>query len=175
MPNSIEDLARYLHKQQLAEVEKWGLFYPFVGIIERCSYCIKRSWNQFVWVYQRIIRKHHTSDNDLHCLDLHISRILLPKLETFRIHIADVTQHDKKEDWLNILDEIIYAFKWNIHANWQKNPTKERDFYLYHFGMDDQNLDYMNYFDSEIVKIAAKRAQKGFELFGKYFTHLWNF
>jgi hypothetical protein len=75
--------------------------------------------------------------------------------------------------WLNVLDEIIYAFRWNIYANWEKNPKKERDFYLYYFGEDAPKPDYFHYDYSELAKRAAVRAQKGFELFGKHFTGLW--
>jgi len=175
MTNSIEELVNYLHKQQITKAEKWGLLYPIINILEHCSYHIRKTINQIVWSYQRIVRKHHASDNDLHCLDLHISKIVLPKLETFKIKVINDSSHNKKEAWLNILDEIIYAFRWNIYANWQRNSKKERIFYLNHFHEDDSNLDYFHYYDSVLVKKAAERAQNGFELFGKYFTSLWNY
>lgn len=143
--------------------------------LELFIYRFKKLREETVWAFQRITRKHHASDIDLYSLDFHIAKILLPKLEAFRNQGLHVSPTGEIETWLNILDEIIYAFKWNIYANWETNPKRERDFYRRCFGIDDPHLDYRHYYDSEIVEKAAERAQKGFELFGKYFTYLWNY
>jgi len=172
--NTLEELRRYFYKE-IVEEKKWGIFYPLKFKLELFISRIKMIKLKIVWAFQRFIRKHHASDIDLYKLDLHISKILLSKLVAFRNQSLHVSPTGKIETWLNILDEIIFAFKWNIYANWEKNPKKERDFYLRYFGIDDPNLDYWHYYDSEIVKKAATKAQKGFELFGKYFTCLWNY
>ena len=172
--NSLEELKSYFNKE-IVEEEKWGIFYLFIFKLKLFVSCIKMLKIKIIWAFQRIIRKHHTSDIDLNRLDLHISKMILPKLVAFRNQSLHFSPTGKIETWLKILDEIIFAFKWNIYANWEKNPKKERDFYLRYFGNDDPNLDYWNYYDSEIVKKAEIRAQKGFELFGKYFTCLWNY
>lgn len=173
--NSLEELRRYFYKEIAEEEEKWGIFYPLIFKLELFISRIKMLKKKTVWAFQRIIRKHHASDVDLYRLDFHIAKMLLSKLEAFRNQSLHISPTGEIETWLNILDEIIYAFKWNIYANWERNPQKERDFYLSYFGIDDPNLDYLYYYDSEIVKNAAIRAQKGFELFGKYFTSLWNY
>ena len=79
---------------------------------------------KILWTIQRIVRKHHASDIDLCNLDLHIAKILLPKLEAFRNQDLHDSPTGDMESWLKILDEIIYAFRWNIYANWERNPGK---------------------------------------------------
>jgi len=170
---SLEELRRYFYKE-IVEEEKWGVFYPLKIELVLFICRIKKLTKNIVWAFQRIIRKHHASDIDLYRLDLHISKLILPKLVAFRNQSLHFSPTGEIETWLNILDEIIFAFKWNTYANWERNPEKENDFYLRSFGIDDPDLDYWHYYDSEIVKKAAARAQKGFELFGKYFTCLWN-
>jgi hypothetical protein len=93
-------------------------------------------------------------------------------LEAFRNQDLHTCPTGDMKTWYSILDEIIYAFKWNIFAYWEKNPFKENDFYLKYFGEDEPNLSYLNYHDSELVKRAAARAQRGFKLFGQYFICL---
>jgi len=170
---SLEELRRYFYKE-IAEEEKWGVFYILKIELVLFICRIKKLTKNIVWIFQRIARKHHASDVDLYRLDLHISKILLSKLEAFRKHNLHVSPTGKIETWLIILDEIIFAFKWNIYINWGRNLQKEKNFYIHYFGINDTDLDYWLYSDSEIVKKAAARAQKGFELFGKYFTCLWN-
>ncbi|MDR0286941.1 MAG: hypothetical protein LBI03_04430 [Clostridiales bacterium] len=172
--NTIEELEKYFHEEILEE-NKWGIFYPILLSFELFICRIRKLKKEIVWVFQRTVKKHHLSDIEIQNLDFHIAKILLPKLVEFRNQKLHIFPTTKLETWLNILDEIIYAFEWNIYANWEKNPIKERAFYLRYFEIDDQNLDYFHYYDSEIVKKAATRAYKGFELFGKYFTCLWNY
>lgn len=57
------------------------------------------------------------------------------------------------EAWLYVLNEMIYAFD----PEWDKK---------YGFGSD--SYTYANYNEH------AKRQQKGYELFGKYFSRIWN-
>jgi hypothetical protein len=169
----IEVVFEYFRQQRTTDEKKWGALYPLKIGLERLLRNIKELKNEICWILQRIVRKHHAADIDLWVLDFHITKILLPKLEAYRNKNLPSYSTDGMKTWLNVLDEIIYAFRWNIHANWEKNPKKERDFYLYYFGEDALKSDYFNYYDSELAKRAAVRAQKGFELFGKHFTGLW--
>lgn len=172
--HSFEEMEQYYQKLEMAEAKKWGVLYPLKISVERLIYWAGKYKKEIFWVFQRIIRKHHCADVDLWSLDLHISHIILPKLEAFRKQKLHVTPTGDLKTWHDILDEIIYAFRWNIYANWQRNPKKEREFYIYYFNEDDPNINYFRYFDSGLVIKAANRAQKGFELFGKYFTCLWD-
>jgi hypothetical protein len=196
--NSLEEMTEHFDKLIAKEQQEWGILYPIKFGVECLIYRSKKLKNEIIWTFQRITRKHHAADVDLWSLDFHIAKILLPKLEMFRnqrFHsypptfnspahcvLEEVTGIQDKhgntneglQNWYNILDEIIYAFRWNVYANWEKNTKKERAFYLHYFGQDIPNLDYHYYYGFELVKKAADRAQKGFELFGKYFTCLWD-
>ena len=172
--NSITDIEKYF-SEQTAEEKKWGILYPLIIGIELFPYRIKKIENRIVWAFQRAVRKNHAADVDLLRLDFHIAKLLLPKLEAFRNQRLHVSPTGDMGTWLNVLDEIIYAFKWNVYANWEKSPKRERDFYLCHLGEDEPALDFFHYDDSALVKKAADRAQRGFELFGKYFIWLWNY
>jgi hypothetical protein len=170
-----EEIYEYLSKLHAAkDKQKWGFLYlvkaSFLGFVD-----FAKIWkNRIAWTFQRLMRKYHASDIDLRQFDLHIARVLLPKLEAFRNQNLNVSPTKDMKEWFIILDEIIYALRWNIYANWERDTKRERAFYLRYFGQDVPNLDYLHYYDSELVKKAADRAQKGFELFGKYFTGLWD-
>jgi hypothetical protein len=196
--NSIEEMTEYFTQLTLMEQKEWGILYPIKSGFEYLIYQGKKWKDKVVWAFQRIVRKNHAADVDLWSLDFHIAKILLPKLEAFRNqkfhsyppafnspahYVLDEEKdtqdiHGKTNEglqtWLNILDEIIYAFRWNVYANWERDTKKERAFYLHYFEQDIPNLDYHHYYDSKLVKKAADRAQKGFELFGKYFICLWD-
>ena len=173
--NSLEELAKYLRLQQINDAKKWGKLYPFKIAFNPFKSRTKKIIMQVLFALQRLFRNHHCSNKDLRSLDLHIATILLPKLEAFRKQNLRTSPTGEMGSWLKTLDEIIYAFRWNIYANWEINPRRERNFYLYYFDEDDPDLNYFHYDDSVLVKKAAARAQKGFELFGKYFTGLYNY
>jgi len=88
------------------------------------------------------------------------------------------------EEWIAILDEILFAFeytivedddnrkafrfykKWgleNPHEKIEKNRTKT------HFYRDDYEL----YYNVKLAMKYGERRMKGFELFGKYLLGMW--
>jgi hypothetical protein len=123
--NSLEDVERYFYRE-IAEEKRWGLLYPIIIGIKLFVCRLLRIKEEIVWAFQRIARKHHASDFDFHCFDFHIAMTLLPKLEAFRKQDFHFCPNGEPEIWLNILDEITYAFRWNIYANWEKNPKKRK-------------------------------------------------
>jgi hypothetical protein len=174
--DSIEEAIEYCRQQEIADEKNWGLLYLIKIVVKRLMFNIMLFGNEVVWAFQRVVRKCHAADFDLSYIDYHITKVLLPKLEAFRKKSLPLSPaDDEMKTWLNMLDEIIYAFRWNLYANWEKNRKDENYFYRYYFAEDDSKLNNINYHDSELVKKAAARAQKGFELFGKYFTGLWHY
>src|SRR5215469_16596365 len=111
--NSIEDIERYL-SQEFTDEKKWGILYPLIIEVKLLGCRIRRLKRKAVWAFQRIVRKHHASDKDLQMLDLHVAKIILPKLEALRNQGLSHSPANEMEICINILDEIIYAFKWNI-------------------------------------------------------------
>jgi hypothetical protein len=156
---------------------------------------IKEWKKELVWAFQRVVRKHHAADIDLWDFSFYIANKLLPKLEAFRnqkfhsipstcnspVHcvLEETNKQDARgktdeglEAWLNILDEMIYAFRWEAYVSFGQDAKKEKEFYRNYFGQDISTLDDDCY--RELRRKAADRAQEGFELFGKYFTCLWD-
>jgi hypothetical protein len=107
--------------------------------------------------FQRLFRKSHASDGDLWNMDAHLARIILPKLSAFRAQNLQgyPEESGSMEAWLAILDEMIYAMQWKI-LEYQHDTT------------------LFKYSSIPSTPEEAERAQKGFELFGKYFNHLWD-
>jgi len=171
---SIKEMEQYFDQQIAVEKKKLGILYPLKLGTEWFIDFIKSLINNVIWIFQRIIRKHHTADIDLWNLDLYISKIFLPKLEAFRNQQLHVSPTADMETWLNILDEIIYSFRWNIYTSFESNPKKELNFYLKYFVEEDPNLKFNHEINSTLAIKANNRAQKGFELFGKYFDCLWD-
>jgi hypothetical protein len=190
--NSIEEMEEYFDQMEAKEKQKWGLLYPVKIGIRRFVYNIDELRKKIVWAFQRAVRKHHAADIDLWSFHYYIAKKILPKLEAFRnqkfhsipsvcnspVHCVlpeETDKQDKTNDglvaWLNLLDETIYAFSWDV-TRFGTNLQKEKEFYQNYFGEDVSSLDEDYY--SELRKKASDRAQEGFELFGKYFTCLWD-
>lgn len=138
------------------------------------------------WNYTRRKRtvKIHIDPYDIWDMEYTLSLIILPMLENLRknkIGSAIVDNEDvpeelrtlvnytdlpgtnsfaEKEDhlihkrWEYILDEMIFAFEFKVNH-------REEEFYR-EAG-----------FDIEGFKVVNARAQRGYELFGKYFQNLW--
>jgi hypothetical protein len=194
--NSIEEMNDHFDQLIAYEKRKWSILYPMKISIEHLIYWIPKLKNKAIWAVQRIVRKHRCADVDIWDMDNHISKILLPKLEAFRNQkhhsypsaynsaahcfleekTAKQDEPDKTDEgleaWLNILDEIIYAFQWNVYASLGSDVKKKNAFYLRYFKHDITTLDDAD--NTRLKHNAADRAQKGFELFGKYFTSLWD-
>ncbi|AEF80900.1 adenylate kinase [Leadbettera azotonutricia ZAS-9] len=107
--------------------------------------------------FQRLYRRSHAADIDLWNMDVHLARIILPKLNSFREQEFDGYPGElgSLEAWLAALDEMIYAMEWKIR-DYQGNTTP----FKLSFAPDTTEEE--------------ARAQRGFELFGRYFNWLWN-
>jgi len=90
---------------------------------------------------------------DVYCLDRYLAKKIIKPLRVFRNSTcAYPMTFDKFDDWIKVLDEIIWSFDFLLNDNELPKDVK--------FGSKKAN----KYF---------KRQQKGFELFGKYFLSLW--
>lgn len=91
---------------------------------------------------------------DIFCLNYHLAKRIIKPLKFFRANVYSFpTEFKKIEEWESIIDEMIFAFE---------------------FFLEDEyaNPKYENYNAKQMEKV-YDRAQKGFELFGKYYRDLW--
>lgn len=85
------------------------------------------------------------SDGDLWDLDVHLAKIILPRLIYFRKQpLMSYPIGLTEDEWLEILDKMIFAFATVVEGPWDVEPSDWDD------------------------------VQEGLDLFGKWFTHLWD-
>jgi len=76
---------------------------------------------------------------------------------------------EEEKAWVGVMDEIIFAMRWRLNG---KNGKNAEAFFREYYGVyvsyeDDEEKHY------EQISLAEKRTQKGFELFGRFFTSFW--
>lgn len=110
---------------------------------------------------KQIIRKGYC-DADLWSLNTSLAEYILPQLREFRNCTGGHPCSLKStEAWQAIIDKMIWAFDMLIQENdWPNWETKKKG------ETDNQWLRRLEAIREEM--------QKGFELFGKWFPHLWN-
>ncbi len=91
---------------------------------------------------------------DIYNLDNYLVKKILKPLKEFRRSLSVngggyPCELKSMEEWLDILDKMIWAFQFLIDGEDIENWTVEKDIE------------------------ASKKAQEGYELFGKYFRSLW--
>ena len=79
---------------------------------------------------------------------------------------------DEEKAWVKVMDEIIFAMRWCLEASGNEDSPNGVSFFNEYYGQhiayeDDKQKHYEQTSDAE------KRAQKGFEAFGKYFASFW--
>jgi hypothetical protein len=215
--------------------QPYGLFHSIPWRIRDMYYSIK-------YMTQRIFRPNHLSDIEWWNLDLTMAKWIYPRLKTFikkerhgypgifseynKNEWKSKEQYEKAiktgellgggpEAWDKILQEMIFAFEWEIYYK-NSNNEKQRDKFCKQWGIknphekrienkyidyiykslepgfagcasDDPELDKkepekylflrrcVRYYDAKYdIEIISPRAQKGFELFGKHFSNLWD-
>jgi len=124
--------------------------------------------------FQKIFRKSHISDDDLRSFDSFLIKRILPEIKAYRKQYLerDVPQgesDDEKKEWLAVIDEIIFSFRWRLEVDILFDPPKKIAFYKEYYGQyisfeDDKDKHFEQYADS------SRRASKSFELFGKFFV-----
>jgi len=130
-------------------------------ILERIKYQIKNFFLHIKWSLQKMFRKYHCSDLNLWNLDIHLAKIILPKLIAFRSmpRLGYPASLQDENEWEKILDEMIFAFKYTLADAEIKRKEFEKKY---------GEINKENYVKFE------KRSQKGLELFGLYFRNLWD-
>jgi hypothetical protein len=169
------------------------------NMFARFRICIETHFNDFKSfvgrTFHTIFRKSHISNYDLMDLDSYLAKRILPKIMAYRknylerevvevpdglfqegqaFHDVSLKLLEKEMDeevkaWIAVMDEIIFAMRWLLEA---RKGSKEIAFFKEYYGQyiayeDDKDKHF------EQTSAAEKRAQKGFELFGKFFTSFW--
>lgn len=98
------------------------------------------------WRKQR--KKRGFDDTELASLDTSLARHIYPRLLAFRDYTKSYPMGMTEEQWNEILDKMLFSFKIIMDEEYFDLPAE----------------------DTETHKIL----QQGFELFGKYYQHLWS-
>jgi len=170
-------------------------FASFLGFIDRH---FSRFTCFFRRTFQTIFRKSHISNYDLMDLHCYLAKRILPKIKAYRDNYLerevreippellsdDLVFHNtvrifldeeisnEENLWITVMNEIIFAMRWILEADIITDTPEKIAFFKEYYGRyiayeDDEQKHYEQTSDAE------KRAQKGFELFGKFFTRLW--
>lgn len=127
-------------------------------------------------------------DTELWNLDKTIAKYILPRLVEFRKVVNGYPpEFDKFEDWLDIIDQMIYAFDYIVNydkyddeldeslgIDWvgyykeRKRPDGNYDI-VHGKNYDQELLDKRR----EILEHENVKVQNGLDLFAKYFLQLW--
>src|SRR6056297_3434778 len=129
------------------KLDNWALDHV-PGPIYRIPRRIRDFSHEIKWFFQKIFRKHHTSDVELWNLHSRLAKIIYPKLKAFKAmkrmgYPGDFVEYDENawkskkeydkaiangklsgggpEKWEEILDEIIFAFEYLLHDEDEKN------------------------------------------------------
>ena len=98
---------------------------------------------------QKQLKKRGFDNSELWNLEFTIAKFVYPRLKEFRKINNGYPSNLSEKKWNEILDKMILAFK-----NISKDKVQET-------------------YDLKKLKKIHKETQKGLELFGKYFMHLW--
>lgn len=105
-------------------------------------------------------KQFHLTDSDLWDMDYALAELILPNLIRFKkvnthshplMHEEDLHGLDHAEAWKKALDDMIYSMQEAVN-----------------------DYDHEPFKDAAEMKAYGEKVQKGFELFGKYFCHLWD-
>lgn len=116
------------------------------------------------WAIQK--RKRGWSDLELWNLETTFAEYIVPRLKQFRdMTIGYPGQLDSIESWKAIIDEMIFGFEFYLK---QSDEYEKRVFSKKLVRTKEENDLAMASFETDV-----QRAQRGRELFGKWFEHLW--
>ena len=105
-------------------------------------------------------KQFHMTDSDLWDMDYALAELILPNLIRFKkinthshpiMHDEDLHGLEHSEAWKKALDDMIYSMQEAVN-----------------------DYDHERFNNSAEIKEYGEKVQKGFELFGKYFCHLWD-
>jgi hypothetical protein len=97
------------------------------------------------YMYQRWTRG--WDDSEMWSLDHSLAKLILPRLKRFQEVQGGYPASMENQEWKDIINEMVWAFQWYADGKqWGCEPTQAQD---------------------------EKRADKGLQLFAKYYGHLW--
>lgn len=94
--------------------------------------------------FQKQLETNGFCDSETWCLDIAISRFILPRLKRFKQVNIGFPGTMTPEQWDETLDKMIFAFEWNIKV--------------------EDDLDYKGEYE---------KYQEGMRLFAEHFRQLW--
>ena len=102
------------------------------------------------WAEQR--KERGFDDRELWDLDHTFASFILPRLKAFKTYTSGYPSVLTEKEWNHILKDMIYSFELVVAR--EEFPPIE--------------------YTEEQKKLWRKRKQRGLNLFGKYFSHLWD-
>lgn len=143
----------------------------------RIKYKLQSFPKEVKWFFQKLFRGY--SDVEIWNLETSLSRPILKKLKAFK----NSNRHGYPKDltpelWESILDEMINGFTFlyeegGITKEYQDFLNKKWDSKFNEIKVDVSLEEEGNKL-REINNKKCEDAQKGIELFGKYYTNLWD-
>ena len=131
---------------------------------EKVYYPIYRFFKWHVWYplrynFKYFLQRHFRGWSDEEAWDLshHVCQRFIKPLKHMRANLHGYPYRVGMKRWKEILDQIIWSFEYHLE-------DKEQNCY------DPKTKTC----DQERLKKELARCQKGFELFGKHFMHLWD-
>jgi len=150
----------------------------------------------FLWINKKNKRKTFVKIHkyDVWSLDHTLALIILPALKEYKNQMLESPSHPTTDeiknfnDWLNIINKMIWSFEHIVNDSWQDKyynwhktktwlPKPKRDEKPYDKALiigfyDEERIDGTP--DYKGLETKENEIRKGLELFGKYFTFLWN-
>jgi hypothetical protein len=119
---------------------------------------------------QRVFRKDHVSDDEVWGLNWALVKFMLPRLIRFRNKFNNpnppcCVPQCGKDEWMQILDKMIFAFRYDFKPTWANTAEYEMKLYKEYF-TDEVNED-------NLEDKCDERCNEGFTLFREYFCELW--
>jgi len=134
-------------------------------------------WRRYIYftcfcrrTFQTIFRKSHISNYDLMDLHRYIARRTLPKIIAYRDRYLEREVREIPHEWL--LEDIVFHNKACVYFDEELSEEE----ILWITAMNEiifamQHLCKTAEYEYDLL--VEERVQKGFELFGKFFTSLW--
>jgi hypothetical protein len=138
-----------------------------------CHYLYIFTWRSITIIerlFQTAFRKSHLSDYDLFFFSIYLSKRILKLIKDYRKRYMERKEEmsDEKEEWLAVLDKIIFGLRWIIEVNMFKTSKKHIKFFKDYYGqyLGKKSLEkYFKQFDDSV-----SRMHDGFMLFGRFFV-----
>lgn len=142
------------------------------------KYCFAKYWT----VRYKIIKAYQTlrygfPDDQVYDLYSGVIQYTLPRLKKFNYKLNSHPNDLTFEEWQTVINKIIWSMEHNDDSISPIYPdnydhrnivTGVIEHAIKFDKIDKRSVDFSP------IKLHGEKVQEGFELFGKYFTHLWD-